>query len=332
MPDLADLFPGYSSHWIDTAAGKLFARAGGAGPPLLLLHGYPQTHVMWHRVAPALAEHFTLIVADLPGYGWSAVPESNLSTARSDEERARSPYAKRAMANAMIELMEALGHARFHLAGHDRGGRVAYRLALDHPGRVIKLATLDIVPTAEVWRGMDGKVALRTWHWPFLAQPAPLPELLIGNAANEYFDLLEAAWTRGSGGAGGSYMQSTRSERTPSASTEKTTAFDPRARAHYRAAFVDPLRIHARCEDYRAGATIDVTFDEADRAAGRKITVPMLALWGGRGGFANMLSPLETWRSWATDVRGKAIDCGHFLAEEAPEETAQAMLEFFGGR
>lgn len=330
MSDLADLFPGYAPQWIDTAAGKLFARVGGAGPPLLLLHGYPQTHVMWHRVAPALAERFTLVIADLPGYGWSAVPESNLSTARSDEERARSPYAKRVTAGVMIELMEALGHARFHLAGHDRGGRVAYRLALDHPGRVIQLATLDIVPTTEVWRGMDGKAALRAWHWPFLAQPAPLPELLIGNAANEYFDLLEAAWTRGSGGAGGTSAQSTRSERDAGTLAGKNTAFDPRALAHYRAAFVDPLRIHARCEDYRAGATIDVTIDEADHAAGKKIACPLLALWGGRGGFANMLSPLDTWRNWATDVRGHAIDCGHFLAEEAPEATAQAMLGFFG--
>jgi haloacetate dehalogenase len=316
--ELADLFPGFQSHWIDTSAGRLFARSGGSGPPLLMLHGYPQTHVMWHRVAPALAKHFTLILPDLPGYGWSHIP---------DAEPDHSPYTKRAMANAMVDVMEALGFIRFRLAGHDRGGRVAYRLALDLPGRVEKLATLDIVPTLEVWRGMDAKVALRTWHWPFLAQPAPLPELLIGHAANEYFDLLTAAWARGSARSGEVDAGSPPGAR----ANAKSNAFDPRALAHYRASFTDPSRIHASCEDYRAGATTDVAHDEADRAAGRTITCPMLVLWGARGGFAQMLSPLETWKNWASDVRGHAIESGHFLAEEAPEETAEAMVGFFTG-
>jgi haloacetate dehalogenase len=251
---------------------------------------------MWHRVAPMLAQKFSLILADLPGYGWSAAPH---------EGEGHSPYHKRAMANAMIDVMEALGHVRFRLAGHDRGGRVAYRLALDHPGRVEKLATLDIVPTLDVWRGMDAKGALSAWHWPFLAQSAPLPELLLGKAANEYFDL---RYNRASAGG---------------------LAPDPRALEHYRASFTDPARIHAQCEDYRAGATIDVAHDEADRAAGRKITCPLLVLWGARGGFARNLSPLETWKNWATNVSGHALDCGHYLAEEKPEETAKALLEFF---
>src|SRR5258708_6817737 len=157
MPDLADLFPGYQSHWIDTSAGKIFARTGGQGPPLLLLHGYAETNVMWHAVAPALAEHFSLVIADLPGYGWSAVPDSG---------EGHAPYDKRSMANAMVEVMEKLGHVRFYLAGHDRGGRVAYRLALDHPGRLEKLATLDTVPPYAMWPRIDPRRSLLVCHPP----------------------------------------------------------------------------------------------------------------------------------------------------------------------
>jgi haloacetate dehalogenase len=296
MADLADLFPGFASHWIDTSVGKIFARSGGSGPPLLCLHGYPQTNVMWHQVAPELSRHVTLIIPDLPGYGWSAVPEAKPDHA---------PYTKRAMAEVMIEVMEALGHARFDLAGHDRGGRVAYRLALDHPGRLNRLATLDIVPTLVMWEAMNAKLAMRAWHWTFLAQPAPLPELMLGKAANEYFDLLAEKWLAGN-----------------------AKAFDTCAIAHYRASFTDPMRIHASCEDYRAGQTTDVAFDQADRDAGRKITVPMLALWGANG-LPRDLDPLAVWRQWATNMRGTAIDCGHFLCEEAPTATAQALIHFF---
>src|SRR5712692_7790532 len=162
MPDLADLHPGFASKWLATASGRVFARTGGEGPPLLLLHGYPQTNVMWHRVAPALAQHFSLVIPDLPGYGWSEAPPS---------DAAHAPYTKRAMASAMVEVMAALGHARFRLAGHDRGGRVAYRLALDHPGRVEQHAVHDIVPTHAMWHRMDHRMAMKVWHWPFLAQP-----------------------------------------------------------------------------------------------------------------------------------------------------------------
>jgi haloacetate dehalogenase len=296
MADLADLFPGFASHWIDTSVGKIFARSGGSGPPLLCLHGYPQTNVMWHQVAGELARYFSLIIPDLPGYGWSAVPKAKPDHA---------PYTKRAMAEVMIEVMSALGYAHFNLAGHDRGGRVAYRLALDHPGRLNRLATLDIVPTLVMWEAMNARLAMRAWHWTFLAQPAPLPELMLGKAANEYFDLLAQKWLAGN-----------------------AKAFDERAIAHYRASFTDPLRIHASCEDYRAGQTTDVAFDQADRDAGRKITVPMLALWGANG-LPRDLDPLAVWRAWATNVRGTAIDCGHFLCEEAPVATAQALIEFF---
>jgi haloacetate dehalogenase len=298
MPDLADLFPGFASRWIDTSAGKIFARAGGSGPPLLLLHGYTQTHVMWHRVAPVLAAQFSLIIPDLPGYGWSAAPEADASHA---------PYDKRSMAKAMVELMETLGAVQFRLAGHDRGGRVAYRLALDHPGRVARMATLDIVPTYDMWHGMDRNMAMKVWHWPFLAQPAPLPEMLISKAPVEYLEWKMASWTK----------------------AKNLSAFDPRALAHYRAAFSDPLRIHAHCEDYRAGRYADLENDEADRASAKTIACPLLALWGGVGIANETGGPLKIWRQWAPQATGQPIDSGHFLTEENPDATAKALLEFF---
>lgn len=298
MSDLADLYPGYAARWIDTAAGRIFARTGGSGPPLLLLHGYPQTNVMWHQLAPELAQHYSLVMPDLPGYGWSDAP-------RSDAEHA--PYTKRAMADAMIVVMESLGHARFRLVGHDRGGRVAYRLALDHPGRVERLALLDIVPTWAMWHHMDARLANRAWHWAFLALPEPFPETVIGKDPLYFFDWRAARGTK----------------------VKSLAAFDPRALAHYHAFFSDPLRIHATCEDYRAGRTTDLAHDEQSRAAGARIACPLLALWGAAGGIpAETDDPLATWREWATDVRGFAIDCGHYLAEEAHAETAQALLTF----
>ena len=300
MPDLADLYPGYASRFIDTSAGRIFARVGGGGPPLLLLHGHPQSNVMWHRVAPALSRHFTLVIADLPGYGWSAAP-------RADADRA--PYTKRAMASAMVQVMEALGFVRFRLAGHDRGGRVGYRLALDHPGRIEQLAALDIVTTWDMWRRMDARLAARAWHWLFLSLPEPFPETLIGHDPTFFFD------SRARAGA-----------------KEKTASiFDPRALAHYHAAYSDPTRIHAMCEDYRAGHTTDVKDDDTDRAVGKAISCPVLALWGASGLPANAgIDPLACWRDWAPDLRGFAIDSGHYLPEENPDATVQALLDFFG--
>ena len=323
MADLADLFPGFESHWIDTSIGKVFARSGGKGPPLLLIHGYPESHVMWHRAAPQLAEKFTLVIPDLPGYGWSAAPESNLTAAKTDEERLRSPYVKRNMAKALVDVMEALGHVRFNVAGHDRGGRVAYRLALDHPGRVAKLSTLDIITTWDMWDQMDARLSMRAWHWMFLSQNAPLPELLLGTSANAYFDMLANAW-RGGAHSGGAAAGAA----TPGGN--KTGGMDERAIAHYRAAFTDPTRIHAGCEDYRAGATIDRTLDDIDRKAGKKITCPMLVLWGARG-LPGQNDPLKLWGAWATELRGFEVPCGHFIPEEAPDATAKALLDFFGG-
>ncbi len=297
MPELADLYPGYESRFIETSAGKIFVRIGGRGSPVLLLHGYPQTNVMWHRVAPALAKQHTLILADLPGYGQSDAPKSAPD---------HSPYTKRAMALAMVETMEKLGHAKFAVVGHDRGGRVAYRLALDHPHRVTRLSTLDIVPTWEMWDSMNARRAMKVFHWTFLAQPYPLPEMLIGKAPIDYMEWKMLAWNGG----------------------ETNSIFDPRAFDHYRAFFAQPERLHATCEDYRAGQSTDVSIDDADVKAGRKIECPVLALWGARGIPSAGEPPLEVWRRWARHVDGKAIDCGHFLAEENPEDTLAALLPF----
>lgn len=296
MTDLADLFPGFSTHWIDTDAGRFFVRAHGAGPPLLLLHGYPQTHVEWHRIAPKLAERFSVVLMDLRGYGWSSAPRSEKGAL----------YAKRLMAEDAIAVMEQLGHIRFSLVGHDRGARVGYRLALDHPERLEKLALIDIIPTAARWQALNAQEALKAYHWTFLAQPEPMPETLIAGAAPFYVDFTLASWT----------------------AAKDLSAFDPKALAHYRAALNEPTRIHAACEDYRAGATLDRADDEADQAAGRKISAPLLVLWGGRGLGGGDAATLDVWRQWAENVQGRPIAGGHFLPEENPEATLAALLAF----
>jgi haloacetate dehalogenase len=298
MSDLADLFPGYQSKWIDTTSGRIFARVGGEGPPLLLLHGFSSTHVMWHRVAPQLDDKFTLIIADLPGYGWSDMPAS---------DKEHTPYTKRAMAKAFVEAMERLGYVHFGLAGHDRGGRVSYRLALDHPGRLSRLAVLDILPTYDYWERMNRLYALKIYHWTFLAQPYPLPETLITGSPDFFLKYKMASQTK----------------------SKTLAAIDPRALEHYLAPFRDPSRVHAMCEDYRAGAYADFEIDKLDFEARKKITIPVLALWGDAGIASAAATPLDTWRSWATNVRGAAVDSGHFLPEENPDATARLLREFF---
>ena len=303
--DLADLFPGFAAKTIGTRDARIFLRLGGDGPPLLLLHGFPETHVMWHRVAPELARHFTLVIPDLRGYGWSSVPAS---------DETHEAYSKRAMALDMVDVMEGLGFVRFAVTGHDRGGRVAYRLALDHPGRVERLAVLDIVPTHSMWTNLTPKLAMKTYHWLFLAQPEPLPEMLIGKAPAEYLEYTLASWTKG----------------------KSLSAFDPRALAHYRAFYAVPERIHATCEDYRAGATCDWRADEDSFAGGERIRCPVLALWGDAGipsrsegdNSGRSGGPLAEWRKWAPDAQGRAVDSGHFVCEENPDATLAALLPF----
>ena len=292
------LFEGFTRRHVSTSGATINLVTAGSGPPLLLLHGYPQTHVLWHKVAPRLAQDFTVVAADLRGYGDSSRPPGGADHAG---------YAKRTMAQDQIEVMGQLGFERFAVAGHDRGARVAYRMALDHPERVMKLAVLDVVPTYAMWAGADRQFGLGTFHWFFLAQPYDLPERLIG-AEPEYF--LRTMLARWAGDAG---------------------AFAAEAMDEYVAHFRDPTCIHATCEDYRAGATLDLAHDAADRERGRRIACPMLALWGagraGRGG----RDWLATWREWADDVRGRGLPCGHFLPEEAPDETYAALREFFKG-
>jgi len=297
---LADLFPGFEAREVETDGAGIFLRTGGMGPPLLLVHGYPQTHVTWHKVAPALSRHFTLVIPDLRGYGQSSVPAS---------DPAHFAYSKRAMANDLVQAMEALGHTRFNLCGHDRGARVSYRLALDHPDRVEKLALLDIVTTLDTWESMDAAAAMKTYHWPFLAQPHPLPETLIAADPVYYLEHTLASWTK----------------------TKSLAAFDPRALDHYRAFFAKPERIHACCEDYRAGWTCDREADAADRAAGKRIAAPLLSIWGDAGIPAGGPSPIDVWRNWADDVRGGPVASGHFLCEEAPETASEELLAFFKG-
>jgi haloacetate dehalogenase len=295
------LFPGFSTRTVPGDGADIFCRIGGSGPPLVLLHGYPQTHAMWHRVAPGLAEARTVVCMDLRGYGASSVPAS-------DPEHVA--HSKRAMARDVVAVMTALGHERFDVAGHDRGGRVAYRLAFDHPDRVKRVAVLDIVPTLAMWATMDAERAMKVYHWMMLAQPFPLPERLIaGGGADWYLEQTIASWTK----------------------AKNVKAFDPRALAAYKAAFMVPARLHATCEDYRAGQTIDRRLDAENLSCGAKITAPLLALWGGAGIPLEEGSegPLAVWRRFAEDVTGEEIDAGHFLPEEAPEATLRALSAFF---
>lgn len=299
MSNSDDLFPGFTSHWIATPAGKTFVRAGGKGEPLVLIHGFPQTHVMWHRVAPALAERFQVICMDLRGYGWSSAPHP---------EAGHVTYSKRAMGEDVLAVIAHFGHIRANVAGHDRGGRVAYRLALDHPGRIERLAVLDIVPTREMWGLIEAPGSTLAPHWRSMAQPAPVPEDEIRKKPTSLIDDKMAGWT----------------------ATGDLKGFDPRALAAYRTFVQDPTRITAMCEDYRAGATLDRAADDADLAAGRHIGIPALALWGDRGLPAASADPLALWRPYAPTIAGRAIQGGHFLPEENPAATLRALREFFG--
>ncbi len=291
------MFEGFERVRVETEGASINAVRGGEGPPVLLLHGYPQTLAMWHLVAPRIADSFTVVAADLRGYGESSRPEGG-------EDHAG--YSKRAMALDQVEVMRELGFDTFAVAGHDRGARVAHRMALDHPEIVTKLAVLDIVPTRHVYATVGKDLATAYYHWFFLIQPYDLPERLLG-AEPDYF----LGKTLGGYGTG------------------TTQVFAPEAYAEYQRYFRDPKTIHAMCEDYRAAATIDLDHDEADR--GRKVGCPLLALWGGKGVVERLYEVLGVWREYATDVRGRALPSGHFLCEERPEEVAQELVSFLEG-
>ena len=292
-----ELFPGFESRRVATSTVSIHCVRGGSGPPLLLLHGYPQTHAIWHRIAPALARKFTVVCADLRGYGDSDKPPG---------DDAHATYSKRAMARDMVELMRALGYERFLLAGHDRGGRVSHRLAIDHPQAVEKLAVLDISPTRAMFAQTNAAFASAYYHWFFLSQPFDHPERMIGADPRYYLLHKIKAWSK------------------------VEVPFDSRALAEYERCFCDPATIHGSCEDYRAAASIDLVHDDEDFATGRRIECSLLVLWGERGVVHRLFKPLDDWRDVADDVRGRPLPCGHYLPEEAPDETLAEFEAFFG--
>jgi haloacetate dehalogenase len=290
---MMSMFEGFEGGLIETNGATINYVKGGEGPPVLLLHGYPQTHVMWHKVAPLLARDFTVVAADLRGYGDSGKPPGDPQ---------HSQYSKRAMAQDQVGVMEQLGFDSFFLVSHDRGARVSHRLTKDHPQRVRKLAVLDIVPTRRMFQMVNKAMATNTYHWFFLIQPYDFPERLIGASAD--------------------YFLRSRFERGPNAAQ----AFPKEAVDEYARCFCDPAAIHATCEDYRAGASIDLEHDEAD--FDRKVTCPMLALWSATGYVGRTEDVLAVWRDYATDVRGHSLPCGHFIAEELPDEAYIAIRDF----
>ncbi len=285
------MFEGFREERIAVEAGEIFLRHGGEGPPLLLLHGYPQTHVMWHLLAPLLAERYHVVCPDLRGYGASAKPPGGGD---------HGAYAKRAMAADQIAAMRALGHERFQVVGHDRGGRVTHRLCLDHPQAVERACVIDICPTLTMYEKTDMDFARAYYHWFFLIQPEPLPERLIAAESDWFIERKLGAWGGG--------------------------RFAPEAVAAYQAAFRDPATIHGTCEDYRAAASIDLEHDRAD--AERRVACPLLVLWGAKGVVARTYDVLGEWRAKAEDVRGEALPGGHYLPEECPEETLAALRAF----
>lgn len=288
------LFPGFTDERLAVNGVEIQAVIGGAGPPLLLLHGAPQSHVMWHRLAPRLAERFTVVATDLRGYGDSSKPPGGGDHA---------DYSFRTMAADQVAVMNQLGLGEFSVVAHDRGARVTHRMLLDHPEAVTRAALLDILPTKYVYDHTDRALATAYFHWFFFIQPAPLPELMMESNAT----LLLKAFLGAFGG---------------------TDCYDPAAMAEYERCFATPDAIHAMCEDYRAAASIDLVHDAAD--AGRKVECPLLILWGTRGVVGQLYRPLEVWQQYASDVRGQGIDAGHFLAEERPDDTLAALAAFLG--
>ncbi|MEX3962957.1 alpha/beta fold hydrolase [Paraburkholderia sp. EG286B] len=289
------MFDGFTDASADIEGVRIHAIQGGRGPALLLLHGHPQTHAIWHKVAPTLAQHFTVIAADLRGYGDSGKPQGTPDHAN---------YAKRRMALDQVALMRGLGFPSFAVMGHDRGGRVAARMAIDHPDAVTRLITLDVAPTVAMYEQTSFEFARAYWHWFFLVRPAPFPETLIRADPDLYL------------------------KQTMGARSAGLAPFAPEAYAEYLRCLSDPATAHGICEDYRASITIDLEHDRADLAAGKRIACPFLALWGAHGTVGQCFDPLAEWRRWNAGVSGEALPCGHYLAEEAPQLLLERVLPF----
>jgi haloacetate dehalogenase len=302
MADSALTFPGFSPLTVPAPRATLYGQTGGTGPPVVLLHGFPETHLMWRSVAPLLALQFTVYAFDLPGYGDSTCPA---------DLPEHAAMAKRALADLVVAAMATLGHERFAMVGHDRGGRVAYRCALDHPRQVSRLAVLDVIPTATAWAQADARMMLAFWPFSLLAQPAPLPETLLTAAPAAIVDSALREWGT------------------------DPAAFPPAHREAYISALGDPTHAHTICEEYRAAAGIDRAHDDADATASRRIICPLLALWAEGGGldqwYAGQGGPLGIWRRWAHDVQGEAMPGGHFFPERFPERTADRLARFLTG-
>ncbi|MCP3710439.1 alpha/beta hydrolase [Paraburkholderia sp. CNPSo 3274] len=289
------MFDGFTDASADIEGVRIHAIKGGRGPALLLLHGHPQTHAIWHKVAPTLAEHFTVVAADLRGYGDSGKPQGTPDHAS---------YSKRRMALDQVALMRALGFTSFAVMGHDRGGRVAARMAIDHPDAVTQLITLDVAPTVAMYEQTSFEFARAYWHWFFLVRPAPFPETLIRADPDLYL------------------------KQTMGARSAGLAPFAPEAYAEYLRCLSDPATAHGICEDYRASITIDLEHDRADLGAGKRIECPFLALWGAHGTVGQCFDPLAQWRSWNAGVSGEALACGHYIAEEAPQLLLERVLPF----
>ena len=294
---LSAVLEGFTRTEIETSGARIVTVRGGSGPPLLLLHGNPFTHLSWHRFAPRLAQEFTVVATDLRGYGDSSKPPSQADHAN---------YSFRAMAQDQVEVMAALGFERFMVAGHDRGARVVHRMCLDHPGKVIRASIHDIIPQHHLFNNVTQAWATQAYHWFFMIQPAPMPVRLL-SAHPDFFIEKKLAKT-----------------------DQGLSFFGKEALEEYKRCFRNPETVRGMCEDYRATATVDLAMDTADFTAGKKITCPVQLLWGATGAVGRLHKPAEIWKHYAADIRdAQALPCGHYLSEEAPEETYRAMRDFF---
>ena len=291
------IFPGYENRLVSIGDQRISVQVGGTGRPLLLLHGYPQNHSAWIKLAVPLARNFTCVIADLPGYGASSIPA---------DTQGHETFSKRRMAALLVSAMASMGYANFSVMGHDRGARVAYRMALDHPATIRRLVIIEIIPTSDMWEAFSTEMAMKAYHWLFLAQPFPMPETLIARDPLFYLEWTLRSWAK----------------------DRCLDLFDSRSLESYREQMRDPARVHAMCEDYRAGASIDRWLDLADKARGAKITAPLLFVWSKSGFPAATGDPLSLWKEWSHKLSGAEIDSGHFMPEENPNALLAAAVPF----